>query len=43
MSLNLIETVKTSIYSPKHANNTKIHFKLFKFFKTFKKQYFQSF
>ena len=25
MKLNLIETLKTSIYSPKHNNNTKRH------------------
>ena len=26
MTLNLIEALKTSIYSPKHTDNTKIHF-----------------
>ena len=30
MTLNLIETLKTSIDSPKHTINTKIHFKYFK-------------
>ena len=30
MILNLIETLKTSIYSTKHTNNTKSHFTLFK-------------
>ena len=31
MVLNLIETLNTSIYNPKHTNNTKIHFQKFKF------------
>ena len=26
MTLKLIETLKTSIYNPKHTKNTKIHF-----------------
>ena len=26
MRLDLIETLKTSIYNPKHTKNTKIHF-----------------
>ena len=30
MTLNLIETLKTSIYIPKHTKNTKIHFQYFK-------------
>ena len=41
MTLNLIDTLKTSIYRPKHTKHTKIHFKfsilnicqLFQFFK----------
>ena len=34
MILNLIETLKTSTYSPEHTNNTKIHYEKFKFFPT---------
>ena len=29
MSLNHIETLKTSIYNPKHTKNTKTHFNFF--------------
>ena len=29
MTLNLIETLKPSIYDPKHTNNTKVHYYLF--------------
>ena len=36
MILNLIETVKTSIYNPKDAKNTIIPFSEFKLFKNFK-------
>ena len=32
MTLELIETLKTSIYTPKDTKNTKAHFKLFKVF-----------
>ena len=39
MTLNLIETVKTSIYSPKHTKNTKIHF-MFSMFKKLSKSIF---
>ena len=28
MTVKLIETLETSIYSPKHTKRTKIHFKL---------------
>ena len=28
MTLNLVETFKTSIYNPKHTKNTKIYFDL---------------
>ena len=28
MTLNLIETINTSIYSPKLTNNTKTHFQI---------------
>ena len=31
MALNLIETLKTSIYSPRHTKNTKLHFENSKF------------
>ena len=34
MTLNLIETFKTSIYSPKHTQNTKMPFNFLKVFKT---------
>ena len=37
MTLNLIETLKPSIYNPKDTNNTKIHLI---FFNIFKNQYF---
>ena len=40
MTPKLIETLKTSIYSPKHTKNTKIHFQQFKKFKKFEKTYF---
>ena len=30
MAQNHIETLKTSIYSPKHAANTKIHYQIYK-------------
>ena len=30
MTLNVIETFKTSIYNPKHTNNTKIHYQNYK-------------
>ena len=40
MTLNLIETLKTSIYNPKHTKNTKIHFQHFKRFNFFKNPYF---
>ena len=33
ITMNLIGTLKTSIYSPKHTNNTEIYFQLFKSFK----------
>ena len=33
MSLDLIETLKTPIYNPKHTKDTKIHFNFFKMFK----------
>ena len=33
MSLNVIETLKTSIYNLKHLQNTKIHFQFSKSFK----------
>ena len=33
MTLHLLATLKTSIYNPKHTQNTKIHFNLFKHFK----------
>ena len=36
MSLNLIETLETSIYSPKHTKNTKTHFEFLKKFKNLK-------
>ena len=42
MALNLIETLKTSIYSPKNTKSMKIHFKFFNFFKNFQNPYFQN-
>ena len=36
MTVNLIETLKTSIHSPKHTKNTKTPFKQIKFFKNLK-------
>ena len=46
MTMNLIETLKTSIYRPKHTKNTKIHV-IFHFkkhiFKKFKCQRFMLF
>ena len=52
MTLNLIETLKTSIYNPKHTKNTKIHFELlnsknentyFHFSSSFKSEFFADF
>ena len=40
MSLNLVETLNTSIYDPKHTKNTKIHLNFFKSFKFKKNQRF---
>ena len=37
MTVNLIETLKTSMYSPKHTNNTETRFQFFKKVKLFKK------
>ena len=33
MTLNLIEMLKTSKYTPNHTKNTKTHFTIFKMFK----------
>ena len=41
MTLNLIETFKTSIYSPKH-NKIQNYMSFFKIFKTYKNPYFQN-
>ena len=38
MILNLIETLETSIYNPKHTQNTKIHFNFSKKYKNSKKK-----
>ena len=38
MTLNLIETLKTSIYNPKHTKNMKPHV-IFNLFKTFVNPY----
>ena len=35
-----METLKTSIYNPKHTKNTKTHFQKVKMFKTFENPYF---
>ena len=43
MTLNLIETLKTSIYSPKHTKHMKIHSNILKNFKHFKNPHFQTF
>ena len=43
MTLNLTETLKTSIYSPKHIQNIKIHFQFFKSVKIFQESYFSKF
>ena len=40
MTLNLIETLKTSIYNPKHTNNTKIPFNCFKLNERFQESLF---
>ena len=40
MTLDLIETLRTSIYNPKHTKNTKIHFNFLKKFTCFKNPYF---
>ena len=41
MTVNLIETLKTSIYTPKHPQNTKIHDHIYKKFKKSQNTYFQ--
>ena len=41
MTPNLIETLKASIYSPKHTQNKKVHVSFVNLFKTFENPYFQ--
>ena len=40
MTPKLIETLKTTIYSPKHTKKTEIHFESFKRLNIFKNPYF---
>ena len=42
MTLNLIDSLKTSIYSPTHTKNTKIYFEIFKVFEESKIHSFKS-
>ena len=41
MTLEIIETLKTSIHNPKHTKNMKQHFMFSQIFKKFKNPYFQ--